>query len=352
MRPNVDIPWSVHGQIKEYAQSEEKTIEEAYIETLKEGLGVMPTPVQSENQFIEPSMGSYSLGPRVFPVSSEEARDINDICTFMHQPSIPYQSVSFKTYSPRVTVNRIVEGLSRVSSILDRGHDDWFTFHQLGGSWVGTDMENFVHCLQTLEGRLEEATFDTYKTGFGVYLLEFRENEYLALHLEIDAYSGEVESFTLGFLTNGHPVDGRLYRKLAAQFGLSELQHGRDKEIETFTITPEEEIPVNVVETTVKEGRSNDEPWVTGLIIENPIQSHDGVREAVLSRADDKFRNRPEYRNPYAQLASYDHAYVRLKSHHPQSEDREYYINTIGAQNFTPVFDRQDIWNISISADW
>lgn len=108
-------------------------------------------------------------------------------------------------------------------------------------------MENFVYCLQTLEGRLEEATFDTYKTGFGVYLLEFRENEYLILHLEIDAYSDEVESFTLGFLTNGHPVNGSLYQKVAAQLGLSKLQHGRDKEIETFTITPEEDISVNVV---------------------------------------------------------------------------------------------------------
>lgn len=352
MRPNVDIPWSVHGQIKEYAQAEEKTIEDAYIETLKEGLSGMPTPVQSESQFIAPSMGSYSLGPRTVPVSSEEPRDINNICTFIPRPSLPTQPVTFKTHSQPITVDDLVNGLARTSSILDRAHDDWFTFHQLGGSWVGTDMENFAHCLRTLDDRLEEADFDTYKTGFGVYVLEFREREYLLLHLEIDGYSGEIESFMLGFLTDGHPVDGSLYRKLAAQFGVSELQHGRDRDLEAFSVTPEEDIYVDVVDRMVKEERRNEEPWVTSLIIENPIQQHEGIREAVLSRADKEFRNRPEYRNPYEHLASYDHAYVRLKNHHPQSEDREYRLNAISVEDFTPVFGRQDIWNISVSANW
>ena len=352
MRPNVDIPWSVHGQIKEYAQAEGKSIEEAYIETLKEGLSVMPTPVESENEFIEPSLGSYSLGPRVFPVSSEQARDINDICTFIPQPSLPSQPVTFKTYSPRVAVDDLVNGFSRISSILDHAHDDWFTFHQLGGSWVGTDMENFVHCLRTIEDRTEEAPFETYKTGFGSYLLEFRDGEYLLLHLEINAFSGEIESFTIGFLTDGHPVDGSLYRKLVAQFGLSELQHGRDRDIERFMVRPEEEVEVEVVDKTVKEDRSYDEPWVTGLIIANPVQKHEEIQKKVLSKADEKYRNRPEFRNPYAQLASYDYAYVRLNDHHPISEEKVYHINSISLQDFTPLIDSQSIWNISISANW
>lgn len=352
MRPNVDIPWSVHGQIKEYAQAEEKTIEEAYIEALKEGISVMPTPVQSENDFIKPPMGSYSLGPRTFPVSSEEARDINDICTFIPRPSVPSQSVTFKTHSRNATIDEIVDGLARTSSILDRAYDDWFTFHQLGGSWVGSGMEQFVHGLQTLEDRLESADFQTYKTGFGVYMLEFREREYLLLHLEIDAYSKEIESFTIGFLTDGHPVDGSLYRKIAAQFGVSELQHGKDRDLESFTISPEEDIYVDVVERLEKQGPRDEEPWVRGLIIENPIQKHEGIREAVLNRADKKFRDRPEYSNPYEKLASYDHAYVRLKNHHPKSEDRDYRLIGVSAQEFTPVFGRQNIWNISVNANW
>jgi hypothetical protein len=352
MRPNVDIPWSVHGQIKEYAQAEEMTIEEAYIEALKEGLSVMPTSVQSDNQFLESSMGTHTIGPRTFPVSSEEARDINDICTFLPRPSLPLQSVTFKTRQQQTTANELAEGLARSSAILDHAYDDWFTFHQLGGSWVGTGMENFVHGLQTVEDRLAEADFETYKTGFAVYLLEYREREYMLLHLEIDAYSGEIESFMLGFLTDGHPVDGSLYRKLAAQFGVSNLHHAKDRDLEEFTLTPEEDIYVDVVERLVKEDQRNEEPWVSGLIIENPIQQHEGIREAVLSRADKEYRNRPEYRNPYEQLASYDHAYVRLKNHHPKSEDRDYLINGISAQKLTPVFERQDIWNISVSANW
>jgi hypothetical protein len=39
MRPNVDVPWSVHGRLKELvAEGEHEDLDEAYEETLREGL--------------------------------------------------------------------------------------------------------------------------------------------------------------------------------------------------------------------------------------------------------------------------------------------------------------------------
>lgn len=38
MRPNIDIPWSTHGRIKDYKQAEGVTLTEAYDELLRRGL--------------------------------------------------------------------------------------------------------------------------------------------------------------------------------------------------------------------------------------------------------------------------------------------------------------------------
>lgn len=351
MRPNVDIPWSVHGRIKEYAQTQEITIEEAYVDVLREGLSVLPLPAQTEDRFLETSMARHSVGTRVFPVTSEEARDINDICTFLPRPTFPTNPVSFKTPTQRITIEDVEKGLARLSAELDQVYDDWFTFHQLGGAWVGTEMSNFVHCLKTLDRRLEEADFATYKTGFGIYILEFEDGEYLFLQLQLDTHSYEIESFRIGFLTDGHPVDGRFYRKLISQFGISDFQHAKERNLETFSVTPEERTEVEVVDKIVEAGRE-DEEWVSGLIIENPLQHHEVLKEQVLSQADDDTRRSSHLSNPYEHLTSYDHAYVRLKTHHPLSEDRSYILNQIRAHDLTPVLGRQDIWNLSISVDW
>ena len=38
MRPNVDLPWSVHGSVKDYADENNLTLTEAYRTLLERGL--------------------------------------------------------------------------------------------------------------------------------------------------------------------------------------------------------------------------------------------------------------------------------------------------------------------------
>ena len=38
MRPNIDIPWSIHGQVREYAVKNKLSIAKAYIAILENGL--------------------------------------------------------------------------------------------------------------------------------------------------------------------------------------------------------------------------------------------------------------------------------------------------------------------------
>jgi hypothetical protein len=47
MRPNVDIPWSLHGQVKEWAEETNRALTEAYIELVKTGLDNVEHPDNS-----------------------------------------------------------------------------------------------------------------------------------------------------------------------------------------------------------------------------------------------------------------------------------------------------------------
>mgnify|MGYP002762302466 FL=1 len=47
MRPNVDIPWSLHGQVKEWAEDTDQTLTEAYIELVRTGLDNVEHPDKS-----------------------------------------------------------------------------------------------------------------------------------------------------------------------------------------------------------------------------------------------------------------------------------------------------------------
>jgi hypothetical protein len=38
MRPNVDISWSIHGRLKDFAEQEDLTLTEAYERALTDGL--------------------------------------------------------------------------------------------------------------------------------------------------------------------------------------------------------------------------------------------------------------------------------------------------------------------------
>ena len=46
MRPNIDLPWSLHGEIKEVAESEDISVQEAYERVIKRGLSGKETAIQ------------------------------------------------------------------------------------------------------------------------------------------------------------------------------------------------------------------------------------------------------------------------------------------------------------------
>lgn len=43
MRPNIDIDWTIHGRIKDYAEVNDLNLSEAYAEVLEAGLDAFET---------------------------------------------------------------------------------------------------------------------------------------------------------------------------------------------------------------------------------------------------------------------------------------------------------------------
>lgn len=353
MRPNIDVPWSMHGRIKDYAKSEEKTLESAYIEVLEEGLEKMPLPVDPDVELTTDSMRATEFGPRVFPISNEESRDINDICTFLPRPETPLQPSVFKSNRRGIPMDEFRDSLVRFLKQDTNIYQDWFTIHQLGGAWVGRDIGNFYHTIQNFQERFQQANFSTYKTGFGVYIAEFGQSEHMLVFTELNRHTGEIDDLYIGFLTDGTPIDSSLYKRIIAQFGMTKLGNAKQRNHQYISYTPESRYEVDVVERITKpdEMSSSEEEWVSGLVIKNPVHEekeiYDGLKACLENSSEERWDP-----NPPRQLETYEHAFVSLKNHHPVSEDRDYELISLSAYDYSPVIGRQSIWNLSINANW
>ena len=307
----------------------------------------MPSRTNTETE--QPVANGFpeAFGPRVVPVAADSTLAINDICTCYHLPITLEQPVVFRTPPRRISIEDVIAGLSSIDYLLPNTSNDWFTIRQLGGAWVGRGSANFVDCLQTIGYRLEEADFEIFQTSFGVSLIRFRDG-FLLICLEIDGETGAIDSGMIGFLTDGHPLDGGRYREVVEAFGMSGLSHSRDVTIDSVSIRPRDTLLVDVHEQIVQDTREND-PMVNGLIVENPLVQFEDIHDEILRRAPGDYGNG---RHPYAQLATYEHAYVQLNHLHQQSEDLMYTIQEIRVADLSRTTDSQDVLNLNISVRW
>lgn len=46
MRPNIDVPWSTHGRVKEYANDNDLSLDAAYRELIEQGLSSDPDTIE------------------------------------------------------------------------------------------------------------------------------------------------------------------------------------------------------------------------------------------------------------------------------------------------------------------
>ncbi|MDS0222483.1 hypothetical protein NDI54_14145 [Haloarcula sp. S1AR25-5A] len=352
MRPNIDIPWSIHGRIKEHAEHTDQTIEEAYIDTLEKGVRELPD--QPDNVRL-PEAGYNDFGPRFIRSQGAESQHINNSITchpFLH---FGQNAMQFRTRTEDMTLEDFTDRLARLHNVgrLDRA---WFTVHQLGGALVGRGPSNLVTAIEEADDVFAEEEIPTYKNGHLLYLANLPyESEYLLIRAEMPntTHNKRVLSrVELRFITEGIPVTGDLYRRLANALGFTELFNATELSLPQTGFKSQNDSSPNVVEkiTTAEEGY--DDPSVTGLIVENPLQDNQETLSYLknqLTGPEDSLSEAERYINV---LANYDELYCELTHNHGLSKDYDYKFNGLSATYIKPLFNRNSPWNISLNMEW
>jgi len=351
MRPNVDIPWTIHGQIKEYAEQQSITIEEAYIETLELGTDRLPNFLDSDVVQFDESEEWLPFGPRLVGAQGEESHHINWVTTSF--PHIYNQDLPVVTRTNRRDMSKD-EFISCLSALESTGYigDDWFTLHQLGGAKIGRGISNLSREMDDLEHLFQEADFPLYKQGSGIYITSLpRDSEYLILRFELPKHTEVVTNVTLSLMIDGYPVGGREYHELASSFGYKELFNARSFHLPRAGMRFEDPVKVSPETELYKEG-NDDEPLVGGLLIENPFQSKPELLDHIQWNEDDDPTDLAEAKRSLETLPNYDVLYCELDHHFPASDDVDYRLEAISAVYLSPLFKRNSVWNISPRVDW
>lgn len=179
-----------------------------------------------------------------------------------------------------------------------------------------------------------------------------REKEFLFLRANISRREGRISNFSLTFLLDGYPVSGREYEKIASRLGFSELFNGRKHHLPSIHAHFDDSPEVEVVEEVTKDDSNRDEPWVSGLLIENPFQWNTGWKSELGWRDVPDEGHQTEAESATEALSNYDHLYCELRNHHPVSDDKEYRLESISATYLSTLLRRNKIWNITPSVDW
>lgn len=352
MRPNVDIPWSIHGKIKQYAQTNDITIEEAYIEALNAGTGQLAISDDTDGLSLSREKDKWPFGPWQIPSQGEESFHINYVTTCFPNLYTPDLPVRINTRRQNISKDEVESMLASLQTNT-RITDDWFTIHQLGGAWVGRGLTNFAHALSTSKELFNQSDFPLYKQGSAIYIGSLpRENEVLFLRANISRRKEQISNFSLTFLLDGYPVSGHEYYKIASRLGFSELFNAQEHHLPSLYTHFKEPPKVEVVEKVTDDNSDRDGPWVSGLIIENPFQWETGWKNKLEWKDIPDENHQKDAESATETLSNYDHLYCELLNHHPMSDDKEYQLNSVSATYLSTLLPYNSIWNISLSVDW
>lgn len=352
MRPNVDIPWSIHGQIKEHAEQTNQTIEEAYIKTLEQGVSDLP---EQRADVSLPTPGYNDFGPRLIRTRGSESDEINDSVTchpFFHQGENPMQ---IRTRMDDMPADDFVNRLARLHDA-ERLSTSWFTVHQLGGALVGRGPANLATAIRQARTTFANEEIPTYKNGHLIYIANLAyESEYLLIRAEMPWISGDkqvLSNVELRFITEGVPVTGALYQRLAHAFGFTELFNATEFTLPRTGFNAPEGSTLTVTEQISTEEEDYDDPSVTGLLVENPLQDNDDLLSSLEAELSGPERTTKEAASHLDVLANYEELYCDLTHNHGLSDDREYEFKGLTATYIKPLFSRNSTWNIAIDIDW
>lgn len=351
MRPNIDVPWSIHSQLEKYAQAQNMPIEDGYADALERGVNQLPTKPQSETMPFAASREQLPFGPRTIPLEDDELYHINRITTCIPHFDSQSEPVVSRTSTQNMPTSEFVDCLSDFES-LGVTSADWFTLHQLGTSKVGRGITNLAQALEGPGPLFEETSSTLYNRGYGIYIAQLSgAMEYLVVRFELPKEQNEITDISLAFILDGYPVSGQQYSEIATAFDFTDLRNAKRCELPSAEIRFETPIEPTSVEQIYK-GRMNQRPWVGGVIVSNPFQELPELTDQLTWNGGEDSTEVKSAKHSLESLQEYNKLYSKLPHHHPGTDDLEYHIKSISITYLTPLFNQQNIWNIVPEITW
>lgn len=340
----VEVPKPVEEQIEAYALSENTSVEIAYREAIRRGASELSAPLHSAALRPGHLESRHGFGPQPMPVATEDNNPPGALCTFLQAPSVPSQPVTFEA-TGTISEEGLSDGLARIGSLAEGIDTDWFTVTHPNVSLIGRGLRGFATSLQELPERVDDTAAGSHTTGSAIYVFEYPTGEYTILEAQVDSSSGEIESFSIRFLTDGHPIDASRYQEIAAQFGLSDLGHTKERDIREVSVTPENNANVEPVNEILENSLKTAGEVVAGLIIKNPLRHREDVRQSFANQLAAEY---PGHRNPIDRLSEYEYAYAQLNHEPTEESQEEYSIERIEVQDLSACLQSAGVWNVHI----
>lgn len=336
MRPNIDIPWELHGRVKDYGNENDIDLEQAYAELLRSGLG-------SESQPHPEPQAEHELDELHF--LEAPTGHISTVCSFSEGLSFDFDHrpvLAFRRSPGRIEIDTAQGVLGEIQNFCGRSR---FTINQQNAAWFGRGIGNFAELLADSNIYLNEVPDDyeleTYNPASAILIAKAPRQ--VTIVVTADPFTGErgLRDFGVTILTPGVPHYDQdlisLTNRIGWSFGFGfEWNPNGERNRERLDRESIEGLSIRTIEPVTDE-----KGWAIGFICENPFYNQH-------ERLERYFDNKQ-----VAQIANYKHVYADLRNHHPADETHQYEathftitsLEKIGASGFTT-------YDIRFGIDW
>ena len=273
MRPSVDVPWALHGQIKDHANTNDLDIEEAYIDLLQDGL---ESTRESEPK---PDLSSASKTDVTFIERSTATH--GEVCTF-HQYGLG-GSLVFRSEKTMISHDRLEQILAEVqqfASIKPNGGS--FTVQQRNGMWIGEGLSTFYDTLRNQQERYKALPDDfelqTHHSEAALFVstapsgaaTATRGPSALTITAQPAIAQDSIRQFRIAFTTSGVPIDPQEFDAFGDRIAM-DLSYGQHRDPSRIEIPRNSGVRLEIEPVKRITEFSRGKEWVTGLIVENPF---------------------------------------------------------------------------------
>lgn len=285
MRPNVDIPDSLHGEVKEYTKQENtlESLDQAYIEILERGLQQVPIHTRDSTPELQPDSVSFT------EATAKPGYGLNSSLLFS---SVLNQQSAVKSTTRQVATLTGDDMRQLLSGLQDLSQNHTYppviaTFSQVGGEWYVGGAKEILQQFMDAKRRWEsQPDWEKHHRENVTIVSRINDNVTLFIGGQTASEGGlppvdpALKNPWLSVITDGYPVTGGEIKNYATQIGFPVPTTAESITMSDTVVTEpynDNHSPVSVgldevvSPITYMSGVGNEEPWVCGATIKNPF---------------------------------------------------------------------------------